>query len=169
MKARFAIVPLLALTFPSSAALAANTCDLPETDYIGPLHSALGQRAVEAIDLAAGPRTTKSDGALARRIASDAPVSLGSGDVGRPLGTGAEGLRRMVREMRADRYRQFGWDTIPTPVKDACGEQTIEMEFTDTTGQHVYPVKFTFREGRITQVSGWSRSFVAGPIAAVRD
>lgn len=147
----------------------ADDCALPKVEYIGDLGIVLGKRAIEAINLAAGRWPLEENSQLAALILPDAEVSLGAGDVGRPLGFGPYGLRRMVREMHADSYRKLNWDYIPTPVGDPCGEHKVEIEFTDSKTQHVFPVTFVFKNGVIASAKGWTRSFASGPITKVAD
>ncbi len=105
---------------------------------------------------------------LGQLVVRTGTFSLGSGDVGRPLGTGVSGIRALAREMKADSFRFLGWDYIPTPIADSCTMQKVEVEFIDTGGKRLYPVTFTFRDGRIVDAAGWSRSFESGSIANAR-
>src|SRR5205085_2707296 len=108
------------------------------------------------------------DARLQQLVAPSATFSLGSGDVGRPLGKGVSGARALAREMNADTYRFLGWDYIPMPVKDRCASQKVEVEFTDTREKNLYPITFTFRAGRVIAAEGWSHSYQTGPIDALR-
>lgn len=165
-------VMLLACTMPApSLARDASTpdCEAPPARYLGDLLHAFGEKAVEAINLAGGPENKPSDAKLRRLLGDHAEFSLGGGDVGRPLGEGVAAIRKMAREMRADTFRFLNWDYIPTPVGDRCAKQELTIEFVDSGQHYVFPVKFTFENGRIVAGAGWRRSFTSGPIAPVRD
>lgn len=85
------------------------------------------------------------------------------------MGTGVAGARLLAKQMNADSYRFLGWDFIPRPVENACGQQKVDVEFTDSVSKRLYPVRFTFEGGRITAADGWTRSFEAGPMSALRE
>ena len=55
------------------------------------------------------------------------------------------------------------------PVGDRCAKQELTIEFVDSRKNYVFPVKFTFENGRIVSGEGWQRSFTSGPIAPVQD
>jgi hypothetical protein len=143
-------------------------CEVRGVKTIGELQYVLSRRAVDAVNRAARPNS-ETDTGIQRLVAPSATFSLGSGDVGRPLGTGISGARALAREMKADTFRFFGWDYIPTPVEDACARQKVEVEFIDSRGKNVYPVTFTFEAGRIVTAAGWSRSYETGPVERIRD
>ncbi|MBI1407528.1 MAG: hypothetical protein GC145_15560 [Caulobacter sp.] len=132
------------------------------------LQSRLGRRAVEAISLAA-TAGVEDDTALLDLIDPRATFSLGSGDVGRPLGTGPGAARAMAREMKADSFRFLGWNSIPAPADDPCGRQEVKVDFFDSGRNTVFPVTFVFKAGRIVEAKGWSLSFEAGPVARAPD
>ena len=164
------LIPIAAafLGAPAVAGPGPNECDLRDVKTIGELRTVLSERAVEAVNLAAGPAGA-AEARLAQLVTPAAPFSLGAGDVGRPLGTGAAGARAFARDMKADSYRFLGWDYMPTPIEDACAAQKVDIEFIDTTHRYVYPVTFSFEGGRIVNVGGWTRSYQTGPIARIRD
>lgn len=158
-----------ALTPQSKAAdVPRVVCDVPPVEYVGQLQSELSRRAVRAINLAAAS-DGKSMAALKRLIDPTASFSSGGGDVGLPLASGVAGALALAREMKADTFRFAGWDGIPTPVSDRCGEQKVEVEFTDSHGGDFFPVTFTFKSGKIIAAQGWRRSFQSGPMIAVRQ
>ncbi|MBH0111682.1 hypothetical protein I5E68_01790 [Novosphingobium sp. YJ-S2-02] len=151
---------------PAQAASEGRSCGLDKVKTVADLRGVLSMRAIEAIKLAAEPRGYEESPGLKALIRPDAAVGLGSGDVGRPLGHGTYGLRHLVREMNAGTYRYLNWDYIPTPVDQPCHEAKVEIEFTDSARLLVYPVEFTFEDGLITGVSGWTRSYVSGNLWA---
>lgn len=165
--AAFAAVLLEAST--AIAGPASSVCDVQHVKAIGELQSVLSRRAVEIVNRAASIRGG-TDVYLQQLIAPSATFSLGSGDVGRPLGVGVPGARALAKQMKADTFRFLGWDYIPTPVKDACASQKVDVEFTDTHGKHVYPITFTFKAARlIAAAGGGSRSFEIRPVGHVSD
>ena len=169
MKASFLIALFAVATLPGIPAAIASpvdSCDLGTTKTIGELQYKLSRRAVEAVIRVA---ETGNDGGdrLRQLVTPMASFSLGSGDVSIPLGSGIAGLRVLVREMRADTFRFFGWDYVPTPVTDPCGPNKVKIEFTDTRSRRVFSVTFTFQAGRIVAAEGWSHSLVTGPIPPV--
>jgi hypothetical protein len=150
----------------ASAAIAGpvgSGCDVQNIKSIGDLQSALSLKAVKIINLAAS-RRGDTDAGLRGLVTRSATFSLGSGDVGQPIGVGVAGARALAKEMKADTFRYLGWDNIPTGIKDACAIHKVDVEFTDTHGKNVYPVTFTFRAGRLIAAEGWSRSFETGPV-----
>ncbi|QDK31773.1 hypothetical protein DM450_03005 [Sphingomonas sp. IC081] len=158
------------VSVPSFAAAAARpVCDLPSITYIGDLWQVLGQRAVEAMNLAGGRQSAATNARLQRLLGEQAAFSLGGGDVRVPLGEGVPAIRRMALEMRADTFRFLNWDYIPTPVQNPCARQELTVEFFDSRQAHVFPVKFTFENGRIVAGDGWRRSLTSGSIAPVQD
>lgn len=138
-------------------------CDVPQVQSVADLHTVLSLRAVQAVTLAAHAGQ-HADAILAHLISPMAEISLGSGDVGRPLGTGVKAMRKLAQDMQADSYRFLNWDYIPMPVKDACGPYEVKVEFTNSRSRHVFPVTFAFQAGRIVSAQGWSRSFQSGAI-----
>jgi hypothetical protein len=161
-----AIAAMLLGSSTAIAATGADGCDLPNVKYIGDLQSVLSRRAVEVVNRAANLKGG-TDVRLQQLVAPTAAFSLGAGDVERPLGRGVSGARALATEMKADSFRYLGWNYIPTPVKDPCASQKVNIEFTDTRGKKVYPVTFTFRAGRVVAAEGWSRTFEAGPVEPV--
>jgi len=121
----------------------------------------LAQRAVEVVSRAAKPEPSAR---LSEFVASSATFSLGAGDVDRPLGVGTKGAISLAQEMDADRFRFLGWDYIPTPARDACGTQKVEVEFVNSRRNEVFPMTFTFKGGLIVDAAGWSRSFQTGQV-----
>lgn len=162
-------VAIVAISLGPSGATAAPlnaACDLPNVRYQGELNSVLSRRAVEVLNRAAKIEGER-DPTLQQLVAPTADFSLGSGDVGRPLGKGVSGARALAALMKADTFRYLGWNYIPTPVETPCASHKVAVEFTDTTGKNVYPVTFTFSGGRVVAAEGWSRTFDAGPLEPV--
>jgi len=133
-----------------------SECGLPEMTGARELHRFLSLRAVEVVKLA-----SSRGNQLAALVDPSASFDLGAGDVGRPLGTGVDGVRKLARTMNADTYRFFGWDSMDTPA-DPCSKQKVEVEFIDTQGKSVSRVEFTFEAGRVVSAHGWERSFETG-------
>src|SRR5690606_36668736 len=106
-------------------------------------------------------RAANRDDKLAALVTPSASFSLGAGDVGRPLGTGADGARELARMINADTYRFLGWDYMDMPA-NACSNQEVEVEFIDSQGKHVSRIKFTFESGRVVSAAGWERSYASG-------
>lgn len=136
-------------------------CGLGDVKTMADLHSVLARRAVELASRAAKP---EPEARIREFVTPSATFSLGAGDVGRPLGVGITGAMALAQEMDADRYRFLGWDYIPTPARDACGVQKVEVEFVNTRRNSVFPITFTFKNGLIIDAAGWSRSFETGPV-----
>ncbi|MED5544368.1 MAG: hypothetical protein VYD90_03880 [Pseudomonadota bacterium] len=146
----------------SAATASAAPCDLRSDMGARELHEVLAQRAVELVGTAARSDAESRD-RLEQLIDPDAAFGLGAGDVGRPMGSGAEGARAVVALMKADRYRYLGWDYMDGPV-DACGEHEASIEFIASADRQVYPVTFHFHNGRVVEAKGWSRSFREGAL-----
>lgn len=160
--APLALLLLLAAS-PGVAAAERNRCEVADARSMPELHARLGRRAVEAISLAATARA-EDEAALLALIDPKATFSLGSGDVGRPLGTGPEAARAMAREMKADSFQFLGWNSFPALAEDPCGRQEVKVDFYDTSRSIVFPVTFVFESGRVVEAKGWSMSFESGPI-----
>ena len=165
-------VATFALTMLAGSSLMETTsgkavCEVADARTIADLRQMLSRRAVEAVSLAAAQQGDESS--LTNLIAPTATFSLGVGDVGRTLGTGADGARAMAREMNADSFRFLGWDYIPTPVPDPCARHQVDVEFVDSRRENLYPVTFTFYAGQIVAAEGWSRSYQTGPIPPLPD
>ena len=144
----------------SNASPPSISCDEAKLGTIGELNAALSVKAVEIIRLSA---SGDGEPRLTRLVDPTATFSVGAGDVGRPLGTYLTGARAMARDMNADTYRFRVWSSIPTPVEDACGTHSVEVEFIDTPHSYSYPVKFTFSRGILFDADGWRTLFATGP------
>ena len=149
---------MLAILFLTAAS--ALSCDLTPAPSARVLHDALSLRAIEIMGTAeqAGP---KAKAYLERRVDPTAAFSLGIGDVARPLGMGIFGAKALASIMNADQYRFLGWDYMDFPA-DACGKQSVAIEFTSSQSHHLSAVEFTFDQGRVIAASGWERSFESG-------
>lgn len=123
---------------------------------------------MDIVNLAARSRNSVPE-TLKDMVDPAAEISLGAGDVGRPLGTGTTGLRALALEMNADSFRFLGWDYIPMPIDTPCGKHKAEVEFTDSRRKNVFPVTFEFEAGRMVGAKGWTRSFEAGEVAPVQQ
>ncbi|WP_130621004.1 hypothetical protein [Dyella amyloliquefaciens] len=131
-------------------------CGLPELSNSGELQRFLSLRAVEVVKLAAG-----TGEGLAAWVDPSASFNLGTGDVGRSMGTGVDGARTLAHAMQADSYRFLGWDYMNMPA-DPCSRQKVEVEFVDSQAKIVSRVEFTFEAGRVVNAEGWLRSFETG-------
>ena len=152
-------------TFGASRAEPPRTsadCDVSGISSARRLDETLNRRAVDVVRRSMS-RGWATDALLSRSIAANAPVSLGAGDVGRPLGEGPAGMRSLAVQMRADGYRYLGWDYMDNRVQP-CGSQKSTVEFIDSADHTTSKVEFSFEQGRIVAVSGWLRSFVAGSL-----
>lgn len=65
--------------------------------------------------------------------------------------------------MKADQFRFLGWDYMDSPA-DACGKQSITVEFISSATGQVSQVEFTFDQARLISAKGWQRSFESGPL-----
>jgi hypothetical protein len=154
-----AILVLLLTTIALDPAFAGPSgCGLPTISGSRELQQFLSLRAVEVVRLAAS-----SDKGLAALVDPSASFSIGSGDVGRPLGTGVNGARSLAQAMRADTYRFLGWDYMDMQA-DPCSKSKVEVEFIDSHGKSVYKMDFTFEAGRVLSAEGWERSFETGSL-----
>ena len=147
----------MGLAVATSPALASSSgCGLPKISGATELHEFLSLRAVEVVRLA-----SNRGNRLAALVAPSASFDLGAGDVGRPLGTGGDGARKLALTMKADTYRFLSWDYMDMPV-DPCSKHKVEVEFIDTQGKNVSRVEFTFEAGRVVSANGWEKSFETG-------
>jgi hypothetical protein len=124
----------------------------------------LAKRAVGAASLsstASERDKTKFDALVSR----EAQFNLGAGDVGRPLGNGAEGFRKLIDELKPERYRFDGWDYMSS-TEDPCASHEVTVEFTSQKEGHRADVKFRFFNGRIVEAKGWLRSMTTGVFPA---
>ena len=143
-----------------ASAASALGCDLTTVTSARAVHDALSLRAIEIIGTAQqeGP---EAKAYLEKRVDPTASFSLGSGDVGRPLGTGIAGAKTLASTMNADQYRFLGWDYMDFPA-NACGKQTVAIEFVSSRTLRLSSVEFTFDQGRVVTASGWESSFKSG-------
>ncbi len=137
-------------------------CDVAGISSARRLDETLNRRAVDAVRRSMS-RGWAKDAVLSHYVAAEAPVSLGAGDVGRPLGEGPAGMRTLAVQMRADGYRYLGWDYMDNRVQP-CGSQKATVEFIDSADHTTSKLEFSFEQGRIVAVSGWLRSFVTGSL-----
>lgn len=154
------ILATVAFTYPTIGM--AQSCDIAATKSARALHETLSRLAVEAVRRAASANWV-TDQRLLGLVAPEARISLGAGDVGRPLGTGTAGLRELAKTMHADTYRFLGWDYMDGPA-EPCGTNKVSVEFIDTAARQISRVDFTFNNGQIVEGEGWARSFEAGSL-----
>lgn len=148
---------LLAMALAVGPAFAGPSgCGLPVISGSSELRQFLSLRAVDAVK-----RAASADDGLAAWVDSSASFGLGSGDVGRPLGTGVEGARVLAQIMKADTYRFLGWDFMNMPV-DPCSKHKVEIDFVNSQSKRLFHIEFTFEAGRVVNAEGWERSFVTG-------
>jgi hypothetical protein len=138
------------------------SCDLASISSARSLHEALGRRAARII-ATASVRNPKADALLESLIDQSANFSLGASDVGRPLGNGVAGARRLAETMNADQFRFLGWDYMDRST-DACGKHTIKVDFISTTDGRVSQVDLTFQQARLIAAEGWQHSFETGTL-----
>ncbi|MGN6123767.1 MAG: hypothetical protein ACTHOJ_12525 [Sphingomonas oligoaromativorans] len=155
---------MIAAAILLSVAAPSQSCDLGAVTSARAVHDVLGRRAVETIALASA-ENSKADERLNAYVDPSATFDLGAGDVGRPLGSGAAGVRAMATAMNADQFQFLGWDYMDSP-SDACGKQTITVDFINSTNHEMSQVEFTFVGGRIIAAKGWQRSLETGPLAS---
>ena len=98
-------------------------------------------------------------------IAPEAKFSLGSGDVGEPLGSGLEGAAAFSASLNAASYQISGWDTVPFPVENPCAKHTARVTFYDAARRNGAIVDFIFEQGRLIEADGWWRSYSYGTIS----
>lgn len=147
-----------------ASAAAATSCDLRAATTASAVHEALGRRAIEIVRLASATDPA-ADHQLATYVDQAASFDLGAGDVGRPVGSGLAGARALAATMKADQFRFLGWDYMDSP-SDACGKQSVSVDFIDTAGGEISQVEFTFNLGKLVSAKGWQRSFEIGSLAA---
>ena len=143
------------------AAVAAAACPAPEgtNQWVGSQVKAYAQRSVEIVALAASGDEKK----LAALVDSAATFSIGAGDVGRPLGTGVQGARAFVDDLKAASYAYNGWDYIPQE-RNVCGPQDVEVQFVTSDGSQMANVTFHYDGGVLRSAAGWWRSLFSGPV-----
>jgi hypothetical protein len=145
-----------------AAGVPAPGCDLSNISTARALHETLGRRAAKIV-AAASARGAGKDALLDGLVDKSASFDLGVGDVGRPLGTGVAGARSLAETMNADQFRFLGWDYMDRPA-DACGKQSVSVDFISNTDQRVSQVEFTFELGKLVTAKGWQRSFEGGAL-----
>jgi hypothetical protein len=164
----FAVITLCSYWAVANAARPdnSNNCDTWPTDSRD-LLTVLEKRVVDASSRAA--LAVEADGkGLNDFVAENAKFDLGAGDVGRPLGQGFSGLRRLMDEILADRYRFDGWDFM-SRKENPCDVHEVTVEFSSRKLGHRAEVKFRFDGGRIVEGRGWLRSMTTGVFPATQD
>ena len=150
---------LLSVAAHPAIASSPASCAIANIESQRELHELLSKQAVQIVALASGGEQER----LAALVSSPASFSLGAGDVGRPLGTGVQGAKALAAEMNADTYRYLGWDHMDGPAKP-CSSQKVTVEFVNSPDKRVSQVEFTFEAGRLSDASGWSRSYETGAL-----
>jgi hypothetical protein len=152
---------LLSAATSSATASDAASCPLANIESQKELHEFLSMQAVKVVALAVrGDRER-----LAALVTPFASFGLGAGDVGRPLGTGIQGIEALADTMSADTYRYLGWDYMDGPA-EPCSLQKVTVEFVNSREKRLSQVEFTFEGGRLINASGWERSFEGGSVNA---
>jgi hypothetical protein len=164
MKVRLLALAIVAFSPPwgvTNATTNSNSrvCDTWPTNS-SDLLKVLGQRVVDAASRAASA-SENNQKRLDEFVASNAEFDLGAGDVGRPLGRGSSGLRRLMSELQADSYRFDGWDYMSREERP-CDVHEVTVEFSSRKLAHRADVKFKFSDGRIVEGKGWLRSMITG-------
>jgi hypothetical protein len=139
----------------------ASGCDLAGISGGRAVHEALGRRAVSIIGAATAPGR-KADVLLNTLVERSASFDLVIGDVGLP-GTGVAGARSFAKTINADEFRFLGWDYMDIPA-DACGKQSITVDFISNRDQRISRIEFTFQQARLIAAKGWQHSFESGPM-----
>lgn len=144
------------------AANAAGACDVATANDIGAVVNILSMRLVDIV------RRSRADGweqddKLKALIAPSAEFDLGAGDVGRPMGTGIAGARKMVAAMPASSFRYTSWASIPMPA-DGCAEHQVTVEFFDASTGDVARIEGRFRAGTLISAKGWMQGEVSGKL-----
>lgn len=140
-----------------------NKCETWPTDSRD-LFTVLEKRVVDAASRSA--LSVEAGGKqLEDTVAENAEFDLGAGDVGRPLGKGATGLRRLMGEIGADHYRFDGWDYM-SKKENPCDVHEVTVEFSSRKLGHRAEVKFKLEGGRIVEGKGWLRSMTTGVFPA---
>lgn len=160
----YLLVAAVAWSTPLAHAETANAaaCAMPATRNIGTVYDTLSRRAVEIVERSSLPGWEK-DAELGTLVAPDAEFSLGSGDVGRPLGQGVAGAHALAQAVKADSFRYLAWSAIPMEV-DPCGEWSVKVEFIDSRTSALAAMEFKFSGGVLRSALGWSQWYVAGPL-----
>ena len=128
------------------------------------LHATLGRQVIVAASLALS--ATELDATrLETLVARDARFEMGAGDVGRPFGKGAAGLRKLLLELRPDSYRFDGWDA-PGGKENPCGKHDVTVEFSSGKRGERAALKFSFDGGTIVAGKGWEQSMTTGAFPA---
>jgi hypothetical protein len=141
----------------------ASGCDLAEVHSARAAYEALGQRAITIIAAASTPGP-KVDVFLDGLVDNSASFDLLIGDVGSP-GIGIAGARAIANTIKADEFRFLGWDYMDGPA-DACGKQTVTVEFVSSRDRRISQIEFTFQRARLIAAKGWQRSFRSGPLSS---
>jgi hypothetical protein len=162
MKVRHSILTLgaLALAFPSAAAAQEAACIQSAKTNARDVQRHWSREAVEIVKRASSS-TWRTDPRLSRLVRDSAPFTLGSGDVGRELGSGVRGAHALAKLLNADTYRFLGWDYMLIPA-DICSSVEVEVEFVNSRDSQLARVKFTFERGQLVKATGWERSFESG-------
>jgi hypothetical protein len=140
---------------------------MPAERGIGAVYTELSRRAVEIVTKAASDGW-QDDTSLRALVAPEATFGFGSGDVGRPLGTGIAGAHSLAGkiladEMKADSYRYITWSSIPSEI-DPCGEWGWKVEFIDSRSKSLANIEFNFRGGMLISAKGWMQWYVSGQL-----
>jgi hypothetical protein len=147
----------------AAIAVATRACAVPfgvGTDATAQV-DAYARRSVQIIALA----SAKDEKASASLVSPNAEFSVGSGDVGRPLGKGVAGALAMAEDLKAANYFFHGWVGIPTE-RDPCSPQDVKVEFVTADGENSAPIEFKYDAGILKSASGWWVPYSSGPVPA---
>lgn len=137
-------------------------CDVLGAKDIGAVRHVLSMRLVDIFRRSRAEKW-QQDPELKRLVNPAAEFDLGGGDVGRPMGTGLTGARKMVGVMPMASFRYTSWTSIPMPA-DACAEQQVTVEFFDPATGDVARVEGSFRGGILLSAKGWMHAEVSGKL-----
>jgi hypothetical protein len=114
--------------------------------------SAYGRRSVEIIALARKGNVA----GLSRLVSPTAEFSIGTNDVGAPLGNGVDGAIAAGSRIGPSRFRFQYYVGPPPGPDDPCSPIEIEVEFSSRDGSIAIPMKFSYDHGLLQSARGWT-------------
>jgi hypothetical protein len=142
--------------------LAAALCVAPigAGPNIGSQVDAFARQSVRIIALAQLGKVDE----LKELISPESEFSIGSGDVGRPLGKGYSGAIAAAKEIGAAKFRYMNFSGLPYP-SDPCGEHKSKIEFVSEDGKTLIPMTFSYNHGILQSAEGWMESETIGDVS----
>ena len=137
------------------AATVSATCvaGLGSTADASRIVAAYNARSLEILRLAAAG----ADQELSELVAPDAEFSLGSGDVGRPLGRGLTGATAMLADLQGTVPGYFATTELH-PSTDPCADHNSTIEYVTPEGTRSAMITFHYSRGKLQSAAGWWRS-----------